>query len=238
MSKRILYVYGEESSGVTFVTANLAHALKNHTKILAVDLHLGARQLPSAMGISDFVVYDLYDYQLGICDERKVVIDVAENLGLIAAPYKASKAEFSPEALMEIIEKVDCDIVLLDGSHLPKPERDKLAGHWSEVLLVTKPGVYIEDPVLLKKKYWVIENRLPEPSPHAPDLPNPGLYLGSLLEEGRIERAQKEGQLFYPQDAIGERFKELAEILYKNELKPVKKGFFAWLKGLFQRKKS
>ena len=127
MSKRILYVYGEESSGVTFVTANLAHALKNHTKILAVDLHLGARQLPSAMGISDFVVYDLYDYQLGICDERKVVIDVAENLGLIAAPYKASKAEFSPEALMEIIEKVDCDIVLLDGSHLPKPERDKLA---------------------------------------------------------------------------------------------------------------
>ncbi|MDO5715070.1 MAG: hypothetical protein Q4P25_00645 [Tissierellia bacterium] len=112
--KIIGFISAKGGLGNTTLLASVASQLQNS---LAIDSHLGFRQLDLICSVENKVVYDFYDYVKGV-DSEKCIIK-KEEFHLLAASQTKSLRDFSQEETLQRLKILPYDFILID---IPKEE--------------------------------------------------------------------------------------------------------------------
>jgi len=119
LSKVICVLSGKGGTGKTTVTANLAVSLALlNNETLVIDADLGLRNMDLALGMQDFVMYDVLDVSSGVCMSREAIIDSEKipNLHLLPASQFKEAGSITETQMRNVIDKVTekYDYILID----------------------------------------------------------------------------------------------------------------------------
>ena len=119
MSKVICVLSGKGGTGKTTVTANLAVSLALlNNETLVIDADLGLRNMDLALGMQDFVMYDVLDVSSGVCMSREAIIvsEKIPNLHLLPASQFKEAGSITETQMRNVIDKVTekYDYILID----------------------------------------------------------------------------------------------------------------------------
>lgn len=131
---RIVNFIGEKGCGKTLFSCNIARELSRRGKVVLIDLDMGKRQIPQVFDVEDEAVYDIYDFFIGNCKIEKALIEVEENLSVIAASFLPEKSSLSEENISRLIEEVDCDYLILDSSGISEDEERIIEGSITDLV--------------------------------------------------------------------------------------------------------
>lgn len=123
-------------------------------RVLLVDMDIGVRSLDILLGVSENTVYNWGDLIKDNCDFRKAVIQIQNNLWLMAAPIDFSE-DYTSDKLAESLKKYknDFDYVFLD-SPAGLESGFSLSAELSDVCVV----VSTPDPVSIRAASYACAN--------------------------------------------------------------------------------
>ena len=119
LSKIICVMSGKGGTGKTTFTANLAVSLALLKKeTLIIDADIGLRNMDLALGMQDYIVYDVLDVSAGACMSREAIIEYPANpmLHFLPAAQFGDKTTITKDEMKNVIDKVSdiYDYILID----------------------------------------------------------------------------------------------------------------------------
>ena len=143
MGNLIAFTGCKGGCGVTAMTAALGRELAAlHHKTCLVDLCFGLRGLDMALRVQDKVVFDLLDLSQDVCSMEQALIQIGDNLHLIAAPQMNASDDWTEKSLRHVLERLKkrFDFVLLDVPAVTDPLARMTCDLADETVIVTEPG--------------------------------------------------------------------------------------------------
>lgn len=232
-----ILITGNRKSGKSLMTSVIARQLPKDKKILIVDLNHENRELEIAMQVEDFVVFDILDYLSEMTDFSQSVLEVNENIDIMASAYREDKYMASTEdyeKLIKDIEKAEYDYILIEGN------LDKL----KDLKNIVNTLIYIDNgsanynlsmfDEIEGDKFYIFNETEREkiPSFERKDIESKNFKLiGKILYNEKYEREMDRGNAI-----INENLKEVfSNFINKREVAEEKSGFFNWLLGIFKK---
>lgn len=232
-----ILITGNRKSGKSLITSVIARQLPKDKKILIVDLNHENRELEIAMQVEDFIVFDILDYLSDMTDFSQSVLEVNENIDIMASAYREdkymAKAE-DYEKLIKDIENAEYDYILIESN------LDKL----KDLKNIVNTLIYIDNgsanynlsmfDEIEGDKFYIFNETEREkiPSFERKDIESKNFKLiGKILYNEKYEREMDRGNAI-----INENLKEVfSNFINKREVAEEKSGFFNWLLGIFKK---
>ncbi len=117
MGKVIVVTSGKGGVGKTTTTANLGKTLSNMGKrVLVIDADLGLRNLDVALGVENKIVYDFADVLEERCSLFQALIQIDENLFMLAASQTVEKEAIEESQMQKLTKELsgEYDFILID----------------------------------------------------------------------------------------------------------------------------
>ncbi len=143
MGNLIAFTGCKGGCGVTTLIAALGRELAAlNRKTCLVDLCFGLRGLDMALRVQDKVVFDLLDLSQDVCSMEQALIQIGDNLHLIAAPQMNASDDWTEKSLRHVLERLKkrFDFVLLDVPAVTDPLARMTCDLADETVIVTEPG--------------------------------------------------------------------------------------------------
>lgn len=152
MGTALVITSGKGGVGKTTTTANLGAALALlKKKVCVVDLDLGLRNLDSALGLQNRIIYTIVDVIQGRAEVSQALIahpDFADQLYLLPAAQNADKNVLTAQAVKRVVGelKQKFDFVLLDcPAGIETGFENAVAGADGAILVTNPENVAVSD---------------------------------------------------------------------------------------------
>ena len=125
------------------LTAALGHELSAAGKsVCLLDGSIGMRALDIILRVQDKVVFDLYDLCEDICSMEQALVQVNQNLYMIAAPQLDVTAQLNEKKLQHLLKRLEkrFDCVLIDVSYVFSPVSAAFYRNSNESVLIATSG--------------------------------------------------------------------------------------------------
>ena len=245
MGRVIVVTSGKGGVGKTTACANIGVALaKNQKEVLLIDTDLGLRNLDTALGLENRIVFDIVDVVENKCRIKQAIIrdKRTEHLSLMPASQTSDKNSINEQQMMDLIRELknQYDYILLDcPAGIEQGFKNAVAGA-DEALVICTPevsSVRDADRVIGLMaaseigRVSLIVNRI------KPELVRSGDMLsledvedilgqkaiGAVMEDASIVRATNLGEAatLYPNSRAGREYENIAKRLMGENI-PIK----------------
>lgn len=146
MGRAIVVTSGKGGVGKTTACANLGAALaKKGKEVLLIDTDIGLRNLDTALGLENRIVFDLIDVIENKCRLKQAIIRDKQNehLSLMPASQSRDKSDINEEEMRQLLSEVKnmYDFVIIDcPAGIEQGFKNAIAGA-DEAIVVCTPEV-------------------------------------------------------------------------------------------------